>query len=130
MMIQNLDEAMRLFRSKLKEEIVSEEKKEDYAVLLHTPVKKYCVTFKRAFYQSFEYHFLRGEGFGQVANKKLLAFCANNRIQEFIMVMPDERIYAISPVAFLKYYVDNKTDVPHLDGEIACPLKMFTRWEG
>ena len=127
-MIDNLGQAESWFKRSLPPhtQIMSEDRERDYATLITTPVEKFCVTFKREYYKAFGDHFGTQEGYGQIANKRLLVFCANYGYI-FVMVMPDSKIYAIDAKEFIKYYLQHKTDVPHLDGEIACRLKMFRR---
>jgi len=132
-MIDSLDQAVWRFKNSMPPcmQVVSEEQKNDYARIVNTTGGGFCITLKRDFYKSFKTHFkdrpeIAKEGWGQVANKRLIAFCANYGLT-FVAVMPDAKIYAIDAKEFIKYYLKHKTDVPHLEGEIACPLHMFRR---
>jgi len=128
MIIANLKDAMQHFENNLKENVIRRDLYQ-YHAMFRTSRNKYFITFKRDYYKSFQYHFNNNDGWGQISNKELVQKC----IQEeaiFVMVMPDSKIYYIDPVEFMDYYKKNKTDVPHLEGEIACPLKMFSRFTG
>jgi len=48
-------------------------------------------------------------------------------ITKLIFITPDKKIYTCYSNLFKKFYLKNKTDVPHLEGEIAMPLDFFER---
>jgi hypothetical protein len=130
MEIKNLEQATTHFKDTLKEKTVRTERR-SYAVFIETESgKKYCVCYKRDYYKNFQYHFpnLGKVGWGQIANKDLLLGCLGEGAK-YISVMPDGKIYAIEPSFWLSYYERFHTDVPHLKGEIAIPLKFFTRFD-
>jgi len=134
-MIDSLEEAGNLFKSILKSNdfhIVSERmgigefiKAEKNGVIFN-----YCVCFKREYYKNFQYHFpaLGKVGWGQIANKDLLKECEESDYA-YVIVMPDEKIYVIKAGFWLDYYDKFKTDVPHLKGEIAIPMKFLKKFE-
>lgn len=131
-MIDSFDQAIEVFGKILNEPFTlldKENRNFGYAYFVMTESgKKYCMTYKRFYYKNFGYHFNNQEGWGQVANKDLISYCVLLGI-DFVMVMPDSKIYIIDSKVFYDYYKEHKTDVPHLDGEIACPLRLFKNFK-
>ena len=129
MRLNNLKEAYEYFINKLILRNIKIKKvyKKEFAYFIHTEYNKYCLTFKREFYHNFKYHTnIKNAGWGQIANKKLVTYCANFGYI-LIIVMPNGNIYGIDGKKFIKYYLKFKTDVPYLDGEIAISLKELSR---
>lgn len=93
------------------------------------PYEQYCVTFKREWYKNFGYHFPQcpEKDWGQITSLNLLRTCERQHIAWLVAVMTDGIAYKIEVLAFLKYYEENGTDVPHLPGEVACPIRMWQR---
>ena len=90
--------------------------------------EKSCVVFKRDWYKNFGRHFPGVDpGWGQISNLKLLWSLQRKGISKLVAVMPGGVAYSIPVRTFLRYYDEFKTDVPHLPGEIASPIKMWTR---
>jgi hypothetical protein len=129
-MISNLTDAINLVISMLKNKVIENRNDRYCNFIKDENGVKLCVCFKRDYYKNFQFHFPKVGyvGYGQVANKHLLEYCDENGY-EYIMVMPDGKVYRISPRSWLDYYKVYKTDVPHLDGEIAIPLKMLRRMD-
>jgi len=128
--IRKFSQAVDHFKKHLKEPIKKDFKMNEYAWMIITEQNRYCITYKREYYKSFSSHFPKlGGGYGQVANIELLEVCILNMVNQFVMVMPDEKIYAVDPKVWLDYYKANNTAVKHLTGECALPLKMFRRFD-
>lgn len=91
--------------------------------------KTYMVQFKRNYYKSFSVHFpqFREYGYGQVMSIGLLERAIISGIDQIVFITPDRNIYSCYPMQFKRFYEKYHTDVPHLDGEIAMPLKFFKR---
>lgn len=91
--------------------------------------ERYCVTFKRGWYQNFGFHFPKcpDRGYGQIASLNLLRFCRKEGIAWIVAVMPEGVAYKIDVADFLGYYEEHRTDVPHLPGEVAAPIRMWQR---
>ena len=90
--------------------------------------------FKRQYYQSFNYHFpnvvkANGKkyGYAQVMNLELLKKLVVEGIEFILCVMLDGKIYRCKSKVWLDFYLNNKTDAPHLHGEVGLPLDFFTR---
>lgn len=98
-----------------------------YFRTLYTARGNYCVTFKRDYYHEFSRHFPNeGEDDpGITANIKLLQACARNHVK-FVAVMGDGSVRIIQPERFLLYAANHNLRVPHLQGEVACPERMFS----
>lgn len=92
-------------------------------------VEKFCVTLKKEWYNNFSTHFpdVPEKGFGQITSLTLLLYCEQAGIAWLVAVMPQGVAYKIDVAAFLRYYFKYRTDVPHLRGEVASPIKMWTR---
>lgn len=93
------------------------------------PYEKYCVTFKRGWYHDFSYHFpqVPDKGYGQITSLNLLLVCEKEHIAWLVAVMPNGTGYKIEVLSFLKYWKTYGTNVPHLPGEVAAPIKMWER---
>lgn len=90
--------------------------------------ERYLLLFKRAPYYQFSNHFplAPNGGYGMICNLKLVHWAALEDITIAAM-MPDGKTYAIVAKEFYDYYEENETEVPHMDGEIATPFKMWRR---
>jgi len=90
--------------------------------------KGFVVMFKREFYKHFSRHFMHvpDQGYGVLANHKLVHWAA---LQGYAIaaVFPDSRAYWIDALDFIRYYEEYETECPNLPGEIATPLKLWTR---
>ena len=93
---------------------------------------KKLLVFKRQYYRSFSRHFReivkdtgRGNGYAQTMNLKLLKMAERLGIESLVIVMEDGAAYETYIKTFINYYEKYKTDVPHLDGEVAMPLDYF-----
>jgi hypothetical protein len=127
--IDNFDTAKMRFLKALGKEI-KDSMPDGYAMFLTThDGERYCICFKREYYQNFQFHFpsLGKVGWGQIANKELIERCAKGNFT-YVAIMPDGKMYQIDPTFWLNYYTRFKTDVPHLEGEIAVPMKLFKRF--
>lgn len=129
-MIRSIEQAKMHFLRNLGDLTVSV-KKEGFSIFIETfEGKKYCLCFKKEYYKNFQYHFpsLGKVGWGQIANKELLERCKKENYI-YIAVMPDGKIYEIKPSLWLEYYRRFQTEIPHIKGEIAIPLKLFRRFD-
>lgn len=95
----------------------------------YPPHEKCCVTLKRDWYKNFSFHFPQcpEKGWGQITSLKLLRCCEQQGISWLVAVMPNGVGYKIEVSEFLRYYEQYKTEVPHLPGEVAAPIKMWKR---
>lgn len=89
---------------------------------------KYLVVFKREYYYHFSKHFPKAPdaGYAVVCNVKLLYWCQEQDIR-IAAVFPDAKCYYCEPLDFVRYYETWNTDVPHLKGEAAYPLRRWKR---
>lgn len=91
---------------------------------------QYAVTFKREWYGAFGRHFREKKvprGWGQASSKELVEHCLQKGVRYIVAVMPSGRFYRIEAQDFWDFYLAHGTDIPHLEGEIACPAKMWKR---
>lgn len=104
------------------------------AQLLEGKDGSFLVMFKREFYRAFQDHFPgllnRNDnpfGFAQVMSKSLLFAAESRMVDWLVFVMPDGKAYKCATGQFIIFYRKNRTDVPHLPGEVAMPLEYFER---
>lgn len=73
-------------------------------------------------------------GYGQISNRDLLCYCIDTGVKFFVAVMPRGEAYIIHAAKFLDYADEFNTDVSktpgkaHLVGEVACPIRMWSRF--
>lgn len=89
---------------------------------------RYLVVFKREYYYHFSKHFPNAPdaGYAVVCNLKLLYWCQEQNIR-IAAVFPDAKCYYCDPIDFVHYYETWNTEVPHLKGEGAYPLRLWKR---
>ena len=130
--VESLREAIELFRyeadaTKL-DDIALEGSRVAALFRRDTDNKIFVVMFKREFYKHFSRHFMHvpDQGYGVLANHKLVHWAA---LQGYAIaaVFPDSRAYWIDALAFIRYFEEYETECPTLPGEIATPLKLWTR---
>lgn len=90
--------------------------------------KMYLLLFKREPYFHFAKHFPKvpERGYGMICNLKLAHWAALEDII-IVTVMPDGRAYSIDGKTLYDYYEKYDTEVPHMEGEMATPFKMWRR---
>jgi len=90
--------------------------------------EQYLVTFKRDFYHQFSNHFpnLPEPGYGMTFNKKPVTWAAMEGLT-LVAVMPRGVAYRCPADEAQAYYLKWKTDVPHIEGEMGTPAKMWPR---
>jgi len=92
------------------------------------------IQFKREYYRNFVYHFPdvkkedgKSYGWAQIMSLSSLNRALIEDIEKLVFITPDGKMYSCYTRLFKNFYLKNKTDVPHLKGEIAMPLDFFER---
>ena len=90
--------------------------------------EKFLVMFKRDFYHQFSNHFpkIPEAGYGMIISKKIVEWAADEEMT-LVAVMPRGVAYKCGAVEAIEYYRKWKTDVPHIEGEIGTPARMWPR---
>jgi hypothetical protein len=109
---------------------------DDTAVVAKIKGDKCLIQFKREYYRNFSNHFPKVKkpngnsyGWAQIMSLDSLNRAIIEGIDRLIFITPDGKIYSCYSKLFKKFYEKHKTDVPHLEGEVAMPLDFFERLE-
>jgi hypothetical protein len=88
----------------------------------------YLVMFKREFYHQFSKHFpqVPDLGFGMICNTNLVRYAASEEMT-LVAVMPKGIAYKCNGKEAWEYYEKWKTDVPHIEGEMGTPARIWPR---
>ena len=107
---------------------------DDISIVARIRGERSLVQFKREYYRNFAYHFPdvkktdgKPYGWAQIMSLSSLNRAIVEDIEKVIFITPDGKMYSCYSNLFKKFYLKNKTDVPHLEGEIAMPLDFFER---
>ena len=103
-------------------------------VVIQHQGKTYLLQFKREYYRSFSFHFPaikkkdgRNYGYAQIMSLETLNRAVSANINKLVFATPDGKMYCCEPMVFKNFVDANKTEVPHLKGEVAMPLELFHR---
>ncbi len=129
--VNTLREALRRFRAKkpgAKKTIDINFKGARVGALFEDGGEQYFVMFKREFYRHFSQHFpeVPQKGFAVITAKQIVNWAADKGIL-IAAIFPSGRCYSIDGYDFWLFYEEYKTEVKHLEDEIACPLEMWKR---
>jgi len=132
-MINNFGEAVAYIRDNVAE-VDFKGRFDDTSMVARIKGELTLIQFKRDFYHNFPYHFpnvVKADGtkygWAQIMSLSSLNRALIEGITKLIFITPDKKIYTCYSNLFKKFYLKNKTDVPHLEGEIAMPLDFFER---
>ena len=107
---------------------------DDNSIVAKIKGTRSLIQFKREYYRNFAYHFPdvkkedgKSYGWAQIMSLSSLNRAIIEDIEKIIFITPDGKMYSCYTNLFKKFYLKNKTDVPHLVGEIAMPLDFFER---
>ena len=108
---------------------------DDTSIVAKVKGTKSLIQFKREYYRNFAYHFpeVKKEDGSSYGWAQIMSLSSLNRaiiegIDKIVFITPDGKMYSCYSQLFKKFYLKNKTDVPHLEGEIAMPLDFFERF--
>ena len=129
--VNTLREALLRFRAKkpaAKKMIDINFKGARVGALYEDGLEQYFVMFKRQFYRHFSKHFPKvpQKGFAVTTAKQIVNWAADKGVI-IAALFPSGRCYSIDGYDFWLFYEEYKTDVEHLEDEIACPLEAWKR---
>ena len=94
---------------------------------------KYYVLYKRAFYMTFGREFEKeGQtGIGESINFEYLNYCLKQSVGNILLIYPDGKVYAVSPIEWVNFSVGSNTIRTQKGGEktYSIPISLLKRWK-
>jgi len=105
--------------------------------------KKFCFTYKRAYFGSYSSQFSNQKQIGESINVDRLYWCLDHNIDYILVGHPDGKIYGLSPLEWKEYCDKNNTyrkveriefdkqfgkKVSRIEATASIPISLMIRW--